>query len=699
MEQTMYAKAISVDVGGTFTDFVVRNADNTLSTYKSSSTPGKIADGIFNGLELIAGRRGVDVRTLLGQCASFSCGTTAATNAILEHKVARTGLLCTDGFRDTLLIREGGKKDTYNIYMDYPAPYVPRHLTFGIRERINAEGGVELPLDEARVREAIGALRDLGVEAIAVSLLWSIANPAHEIRIGEIIEEEWPGIPYSLGHQVNPTIREYRRTSATAIDASLKPVVHRSISEIRDRLDEQGFAGVLTLITSNGGRTSMLEVLSKPVYLCLSGPSAICQAGLEVGRREGVEHGNFITVDMGGTSFDISITTAGETPMHRQGMIGDELFGVPSVEVLTIGSGGGSIARVDAGGFIHVGPESAGARPGPACYGRGGTLPTVTDANLVRGLLDPEGFADGQMRLSTEAAHEAIRAHVAEPLGLSVEEAASLICLTTEQSMVAAIEEITVRRGIDPRDFTLVSGGSAAGLHAAAIGSELGIRTVIVPRSAGVLSAFGIDRGDVKFNFARSFFATSSNFDVEGVNSVLKELEAEGLAYLERMRIPENRRVLEYSAEVRYAGQVWQLTLPLARAHFDGERDLAEMIESFHQKHEQLYSVRAEADPIEITEWNLIAIGRSDAPAATFLESSETASGAKDGSSLRKVYLKEAGGSVEIPVYAFGSIEPETPIAGPALIQDSLTVTLVPPRATAKVSKEQSIVISLAGSQ
>ena len=691
----MFAEAISVDVGGTFTDFVVRNDDNTLSTYKSSTTPGKIADGIFNGLQLIADRRGIDVRTLLGQCGSFSCGTTVATNAILEKKVARTGLICTDGFRDTLLIREGGKKDTYNIYMDFPAPYVPRHLTFGARERINAEGGVEVPLDEAQARAIVAELRAQGVEAIAVSLLWSIANPAHETRIGEIIAETWPEVPFSLGHQVNPTIREYRRTSATAIDASLKPIVHRSISEIRERLDADGFGGVLTLITSNGGRTSMTEVLSKPVYLCLSGPSAICQAGAEVGQREDIEHGNIITVDMGGTSFDISITTDGVTPMHRQGTIGDELFGVPSVEVLTIGSGGGSIARVDAGGFIHVGPESAGAKPGPACYGRGGTLPTVTDANLVRGLIDPEGFADGQMRLSAAAAEEAIRVHVAEPLGLGIEEAASLICLTTEQSMVAAIEEITVRRGVDPRDFVLVSGGSAAGVHAAAIGRELGMRTVIVPRSAGVLSAFGIDRGDVKFNFARSFFATSTRFDAAGVNAVLRELQADGEAYLDRMRVPAAQRVLEFTAEVRYAGQVWQLTLPLDRPCFETDADLAAFVESFHRRHEQLYSVRAEGDAVEMTEWNLVAVGRADLPAATFARAASGSTAGPAEPPMRTVFLKEAGGRVDIPVYRFDQVVPRRRIVGPALIQDTLTVTLVPPNATAIVSDHQSVVITL----
>jgi N-methylhydantoinase A len=688
----MSVAAISLDIGGTFTDFVVRDEDGTVGTYKSSTTSGKISDGIFNGLSMIADRRGLELRELLAGCRSFSCGTTVATNAILERKTAKTGLICTEGFRDTLLIREGGKTDTYNLYVDYPPPYLPRHLTFGVRERMNAEGGVETPLDEQQVRDAIGRMREWQVEAIAVSLLWSVANPAHELRIGEIIAEEWPDIPVSLGHVVHPTIREYRRTSAAAIDASLKPIVHRNINEIRQRLESNGFGGVLTLVTSNGGRTSVEEVMSKPVYLCMSGPSAISHAGSEVGRMEGVPHGNIITVDMGGTSFDVSVTTGWRTPMHREGSIGGELFGVPSVEVLTIGAGGGSIARVDAGGLIHVGPESAGAFPGPACYGRGGTSPTVTDANLARGLLEPEGFADGQMQLSRAAAEEAIRLHVGDKVGMDVQQAASLICLTIEQSMVGAIEEITIRRGIDPRDFVLVSGGSAGGLHAAAIARELGIRQVLIPRAAGVLSAFGIDRGDVKFNFARSLFTSARRFDFQAAEDVLRALEAEGTAYLDRMGVPQARRELHFSVEARYAGQVWQLTLPLPRPQLRTKAELDALVEAFHQLHEQHYSVRSPEDPVEITEWNLVAVGRAEVRAAEELAGS--------ASTLpmprRRPAFLLGEGAIDLPVYHLDALPIGRPLPGPALIQDNLTVTLVPREASASITGHRAIVIDLA---
>jgi N-methylhydantoinase A len=690
----MTARSISVDIGGTFTDFVVRDGDGSVKSYKASTTPGHLADGIFNGLDLIAGRRGLPTRDLVAGLASFAFGTTVATNAILERKVARTGLICTEGFRDTLLIREGGKRDTYNVRVDYPEPYIPRSLTFPVRERINAEGGVETPLDEADVLSAIAAMRDRGIEAVAVSLLWSIANPVHEKRIGAILASVWPEIPFSLGHKVNPTIREYRRTSAVAIDASLKPVVARSLDEIEARLAAQDFAGTLTVITSNGGRTALPEVLAKPVHLCLSGPSAISQAAVDVARAEIPGPGNVIAVDMGGTSFDISITSNWVTPLHREGTIGPEHFGVPSVEIVTIGAGGGSIARVDAGGFIHVGPESAGAMPGPACYGRGGTLPTVTDANLVRGLLRPDGFADGQMHLSRAAAEAALRDHVAGPLGLGLGEAASLVCLTAEQAMVAAMEEITIRRGIDPREYVLLAGGSACGLHAATMARELGMRHVVVPGCAGVLSAFGIDRGEVQFTFARSLFTTSRDFAFEAVTAVLDELALEGRAYLTRMRVPEAAMRLSFSAEARYAGQVWQLTLPLPEAAFDGVAGLAATVEAFHRLHELHYAVRAEADTIEFTEWNVVARSISDQPPLMPAPPAASARIAA-ASEHRRVHLREVGGEIEIPVYTFATLG-DAVVRGPALVEDALTVTLVPQDASAQASPMGGLHITLA---
>ena len=683
---------IAADVGGTFTDFVTSDADGAVHLSKSSTTPGRIADGIFAGLESIAVRRGLSLDTLLANCDSLAIGTTVATNAILENKAAKTALLCTQGFRDTLLIREGGKTDSYNIYIDFPAPYIPRYLSFGVAERINSEGGVETQLDEAAVRAAIAQMKEWNVEAVAVALIWSIANPAHELRIGEILQADWPGIPFSLSHQVSPSLREYRRFSATAIDASLKPVVQRNIAEIEARLQSHHFGGVLTFVTSNGGRTAIAEILAKPVYLCLSGPSAAPHAGTVLARAAGETAGNIVTIDMGGTSFDVAVTTGWDTPMHREGNIGGHMFGVPAVDVRTIGAGGGSIARVDAGGFIHVGPHSAGARPGPACYGRGGTLPTVTDANVVLGLIEPKNFADGQIQLSANAARDAVQQHIATPLGMTAQEAASLIALTVEQNMVAAIEDITVRRGVDPREFLLVAGGSAAGLHAAAIARELGMTRVLVPGPAGVLSAYGIATGDIRFGFARGLFANSARFDFAAVNAVLAALEAEGSAYLGRMRVPAERQNFQLTTEARYAGQVWQLTLRLPRSRIDNAATLAELMEAFHALHEQHYAVRAN-DPVEFTEWNLLAIGRlPDGSSNNAAASPVTAPGP---ARHRTACMTAAGGTVDLPVHDLAAIAPGTRLQGPALLESSLTVTLVPPGAAATITGDGGVLIDL----
>ncbi|WP_137391957.1 hydantoinase/oxoprolinase family protein [Rhodoligotrophos defluvii] len=684
---------IAVDVGGTFTDLVLRETSGRVRAFKAPTTPGRIVDGILNGLDLVARAYGLERRRLLSACSKFACGTTAATNAILEGTYARTGLICTEGFRDTLLIREGGKQDTYAIAVDYPQPYIPRHLTFGVRERVNAEGGIELPLDEGHVAEVINRLKAQEVESIAVALLWSIANPDHELRIGALLDEHWPEIPYSLSHRTSPTLREYRRTSATAIDASLKPLVKRAVSELEENLRAAGLTGVLTLVTSSGGQTSGEEVMARPINLCLSGPSAAPEAARSSLRAEAAETCNAIVVDMGGTSFDISIINDWEIPMHREGVIAGHAFGVPSVEVKTIGAGGGSIARVDAGGFIHVGPESARSIPGPACYGRGGTRATVTDANLVRGFLDASSFAGGTMALAPERAVAAIEADVAQPLDLSVDEAASLIGLTVEQNMVAAIEDITIRQGVDPREYVMVAGGAAAGLHAVPIARELGIRRVVVPPVAGVLSAFGILVSDIRSTFSRSLPATTDRFDYAAVNDTLAALDAEARAYLDRMNVSEQAREVRFSVEARYRGQVWQLTLNLANARIKDDAALAALIEDFHRLHERHYFVRS-TDPVEFTEWSAIAVGRLP----TGRLEHETA---RDGSleaarkAPRSVYMREVGGRAKVPVFDGTRLAPGMRIEGPALIDQPLTTVVLYPSTAASVTANGSLWIDL----
>lgn len=688
----MRSYELSADVGGTFTDLVLRTDQGALEFFKSPTTPANIADGILSGIAWIAERLGVERSEFLAQCKSFACGTTVATNAILEGKTARTGLICTEGFRDILLIREGGKANSYDMRFDYPRPYIPRHLTFGIRERIDAEGGVAIPFDEASALQAIRRLKALEVEAAVVALLWSVVNPQHEIRVGELIERELPGIPYSLSHQVSPILREYRRTSAAAIDASLKPLVQRAISEIDTRLKAAGFRGVLTFITSNGGRAAPQDVRERPILLCLSGPSAGPQAGCRLAYADGVGTGNILTTDMGGTSFEVSVSLNWQTPLHREARIGTHSVGIPCVDVKTVGAGGGSIARVDAGGFLHVGPQSAGSAPGPACYGRGGTQPTVADANLVRGLLSPQGFADGRLRLDVTAATQAITEHVAKPLNVGVQEAAALVCMAAEQNMVSAIQDITIRRGIDPREFVLVSGGAAGGLHVASIAQEMGIPQVLIPRAAGVLSAFGIITGQVKMGYARTVFTSSDAFDHAAVNDALAAMAAEGTAFLDRMNVESGQREFGWSVEARYAGQVWQLTLPLVSGRIE-PANLPSIIESFHLLHEKVYAVRSPHDQIEFIEWNLEAIGRvSSELAAPMSPAGDDPSHAL--LTTRSVYFRD--GMRDVAVYDGGKLRAGNVIEGPSLVQEAVTTNLVPPGMVACVTGRGGLLISTA---
>jgi N-methylhydantoinase A len=685
---------IAVDVGGTFTDLVLQDEAGRVRSFKAPTTPGQISGGILEGLSLIADSLGRSRQELLNSCSKLACGTTVATNAIIEGKYARTALICTKGFRDTLLIREGGKQDTYDIAIDYPAPYIRRRLTIGVEERINSEGGIEIPLSLGHATEVIEEVKTWGVEAIAVSLLWSIANPEHEIAIGSLLEKMCPGMPYSLSHKTSPTLREYRRTSATAIDASLKPLASRSIEELESQLRAAGLGGLLTFVTSSGGQTAAREVVARPISLCLSGPAAAPEAAKQLLRRETWGDGKIIVVDMGGTSFDVSILSDWSIPMHREGVIAGHVFGVPSVEIKTIGAGGGSIARVDAGGFVHVGPESSGSYPGPACYNRGGTLATVTDANLVRGFLRAERFAGGTMTLSLAKAQAALHRHIADPLGIDVLEAASLIGLTVEQNMVAAIEEITVRQGIDPREYTMMAGGAAAGLHAVAMARELGIKNVVVPPVAGVLSAFGILVSDIKSGFSRSFATTSSNFDFQGVNRTLKTLSQEAQEYLERMHVPVADRSVEFSVEARYRGQVWQLSVALEIDQIAHEAALARLLESFHQLHEKVYFVRSR-DPIEFTEWSAMAIGRLPKSWHSAMDA-DIPAGVKAAPASRKAYLHELGGAADLAVHDAATLETGRPISGPALIDQNLTTVVIHPGTSARKTENGNLWIAIA---
>ena len=677
---------IGVDTGGTFTDVVVGDATGILSVGKALTTRERISRGILEGLAVAAGALGVEVATLLRQTAVFIYGSTRATNAILEGKTARTALLVTEGFPDTLVRREGGKTNPWDYSSDYPEPYVPRHLTFEIRERVTAEGHVLVPLDEAAAVAALGRLRDQRVEAVAVCFLWSIANPKHELAVARLLERELPGIPYTLSHQVNPIVREYRRASSAAIDASLKPLMQQHLREMDADLRAAGLEGELLPAISLGGVMHIDGVIAKPIHMVRSGPSLAPILGRVIGAAE-VGATEVIVCDTGGTSFDVSLVRDGRPVFGRDTWLGarytGHLTGLSSVDARSIGSGGGSIARIDPGGLLRVGPESAGADPGPACYGRGGRHATVTDAALVLGYLDPDYFNGGRMRLDSSAAQVAVGGLAAE-LGKTLEDTASGILTVASEHMVAAITEITINEGVDPRDSLLLAGGGAAGLNIVPIARELGCTRVLLPRMAGALSACGAQYTDIVTEFGTSQLTQSSGFDYAAVNAALQGLSASIEAFKAGLRSRGIERFrTEYFVEARYLYQVWELEVPLPGPELCGPEDVARVVQAFHIVHESVFAVSEAAQEIEFIHWKGRVTGELERPPLTPVAARKGA--APSPVRTATAYFSTIG-TVKIPLYRGETLGRGAQVTGPALIVEPTTTIVLYPGSSATVT-------------
>src|SRR5215468_520328 len=584
---------LACDVGGTFTDLVLEDEAGRLRLYKSPTTPADPLVGLLAAIDLAAADLKRPRRKLLAGVATFVHGTTRAINAILTGATARTAFLTTEGHRDILLLREGGRLDPYDNTQPFPRPYVPRALTFEVPERIGADGRVVTPLDDvsvARIAEQLAAQR---IEAVGVCLLWSIANPAHELRVEEILRGRLPDLPVTLSHRLNPTIREYRRASSTCIDASLKPLMGTYLRGLAERLRAEGFAGRLLTVTSQGGMMDAADMAAAPIHALNSGPSMAPVAGRHLARREAAAQ-MAIVADTGGTSFDVSLVRRDRIPWTRETWLGPRfrghMTGFPSVDVKSIGAGGGSIAHVDDGGLLQVGPESAGADPGPVCYGRGGQAPTVTDCALVLGYLDPAFFLGGTIRLEATAARAAVERAVARPLGMTAEEGAAAVLAAATENMVAAIEEITVNQGIDPRGAVLVGGGGAAGFNAVAIARRLGCAQLLVPAVGAALSAVGALISDLSTDRARVLFMRSDALDIGAVNAILAELAREAEAFMRGPGAGAVEYETEFVVEARYPQQTWEIEVPLRQPRFD-DAGQAQLIEDFHALHRELYAV------------------------------------------------------------------------------------------------------------
>jgi N-methylhydantoinase A len=677
---------VSVDVGGTFTDVVVADSEGRLTLGKALTTPSRSYQGIRGGIENAAEQLGIDADALISECGVLIYGTTRSTNAIVEGTQAKTAFLTTQGFPNILHYRQGGKERPFDLSRGDMPPYVPGKYTFEIPERINAEGGVELPLDERAVREVVAKLRDLSIEAVALCFLWSTVNDAHEVRVGQIIEEMLPGVPLTLSSALNPVIREYPRASATCIDASLKPLMQQHLRDLREDLAGAGFAGELLVSASSGGVMTVGDIIAKPVYTVKSGPAMAPLAGLHYATSEG-QGNDVIVCDTGGTTFDVSLVRDGMARFTRETWlmgkwVGHNL-GMSTVDVRSIGAGGGSIAWVDAGGLLHVGPESAGSDPGPACYGRGGDRPTVTDAAVVLGYIDPDHFLGGRMQLDVGAAVKAVRT-VADQLGLGVDETAFGIISIANEEMIKAIRDVTVNEGINPRESVIVAGGGAAGLNVGPIAASLGCERVVIPRTAGGLSACGAQFSDIVMDITASMFTRTAHFDIDGVNQVIDDLEHRLEPYIEQLAaqgIVGHRLAL--SVEARYSGQQWEIAVDLPFARFDTAARVDELVDHFHRTHERQYAVRDDGAVVECINWKMRLTIDLQRPATMKpLESVDVAPvPARSGQS----YFG-GGARVDTPVFEGGSLLAGQRIDGPAVIEEPTTTIVVYPGMSAEVS-------------
>jgi N-methylhydantoinase A len=682
---------LACDTGGTFTDLMVEGDDGTLRMFKAPTTPKDPVQGLIDAATLAAQDMKLSLADFLGRCDLLIHGTTHAINAIITGRTARTAFLTTAGHPDVLVLREGGRQEPFNFLVPYPDPYIPRSMTFEIPERVISTGKVVTPLDEAAALKALEQVKASGAEAIAVCFLWAVVNPAHELRIAELIEKHLPGMPYTLAHKLNPTLREYRRASAAAIDASLKPLMGRYLGSLTERMTAAGFKGRTLVLTSQGGMMEAAELAKQPIHAINSGPSMAPIAGRYYAELDS-KLPAAIVADTGGTTYDVSLVRRGRIPKTRETWIGPQfrghMTGFPSIDIKSVGAGGGSIARVDAGGVLHVGPQSAGAVPGPVCYGAGGTEPTLTDACLVLGYLDPEFFLGGKMKLDVAAARKAIETKVAQPLKLDLMEAAAAVVSVATENMVQAIAEITINQGIDPAEAVLIGGGGAAGFNSVWIARRLQCPLLIVPETGAALSASGALMSELRDEARELSFTTSVSWNAGQVNDVLARLEARCREFAERSDSPDKAKI-EFAVDARYEGQVWEIEVPLRKSRLSSDADLAQLVADFHAHHEEIFAVRDEGSPVEFVCWTATVACpvRSEDPGRLQIQRTGHKIEAK-----RKTYFSDVG-AVDTPVHELAALPHGETRQGPAIIETPFTTIVVDPKATYTHAPSGSLII------
>ena len=687
---------VAIDTGGTFTDFVFQNLETGEKTFwKTLSTPSQPEQAVLLGLEHLTGTLGAD----LTQVREILLATTVVTNAIIERKGSPTGLITTDGFRDVLIIGREKRHDPYDLYLDKPRPLVPRRNIMEVVERVGYDGEIIRQLDLESVETAIGNLLEKGVESIAVSLLHSYANPMHERAIGEHLRALAPGVSVSLSSEVSPKYREYERTSTTVANAYVKPLLERYLDGLESVFAEKGFTGELFVMQSNGGLMTLDLARKFPVTIVESGPSAGVLMCSIVGKTEGC--GNVLTFDMGGTTAKVGAMEGGEptiTPMIEvDGVNLRKYSGLPlnilAIELIEIGSGGGSIATVEMG-LIRVGPESAGADPGPVCYGKGGREVTLTDANLVLGYINPNNFAGGSIVLDVSAAEQAIHQQIAEPLGLSTSEAAWGVHVVANASMERALRSMSMERGRDPRNYAMVAFGGAGPLHASRLARALGVPRVIIPWGAGVGSAVGLLDADPKFSASRTHLLRISADNSEAIAEIYGELE-QIIRKDVRQADQADRVDWRRFAYLRYEGQGYELKIDLPPGDIAADYT-KHIIARFHEAYRTTYGYNQADNAIEATDWYLnatIPTGLSSG-AARHRPAEDPAPGGAGPETRRKAYFHELGGYIECRAVDRYTLKPGDRIEGPAIVEEREATAVILPGDVARVSPAHHLILT-----
>ena len=672
----------AVDTGGTFTDLLVESGANSRQMFKAPTTPSDPIAGVLDALGLAARAFELPREELLGRGTHFIHATTHAINAIITGRTAKTAFLTTAGHPDVLVLRQGGRAEPFNFETPFPAPYIPRSLTFEVAGRIRADGSEFEPLDEGRLVRTLENLRELKVEAVAVCLLWSIVNPDHERRVGTLIEKHLPGVPYTLSHRLNPSVREFRRASSTAIDASLKPLMVSYMRNLEARLRDAGFGGRVLVVTSQGGVVDAREAAEAPIRIVNSGPSMAPVAGRYFGSRD-EDASTIIVADTGGTTYDVSVVRRGVIPVTRDTWIGPAYSGImvgfPWVDVRSVGAGGGSIASIDSGGLLHVGPQSAGAVPGPICYGRGGTRVTVSDAALALGYLDADFFLGGQMKLDRASAEAAIEEQIARPLKLDPMRASSAIISMATENMAQAIVDTTVNQGIDPRDAVLIGGGGAAGINSVQIARRLGCKRLVIPSVGAALSAAGALMSDLRADFHRSASVHSAAFDRSSVNQTLRELLAQCLDFAAAAGVTPAATKIEFTAEARYATQVWEIETPVHCTEFRSDADVARFLEDFHRTHADIFTFADRSSAIEVIGWTAHVACRLNESQEMSLDASENVT---TSVGRRRVFFEDTGW-IDAPLWRFEALPVGDRVPGPAIVESAFTTVVLDSRSSA----------------